>query len=242
MLFIGTAGWSIQRECRPLFPEQGSHLERYAQRLNAVEINSSFYRPHQPKTYIRWSASVPDDFRFSVKLPKEITHGRRFVDVEEPLAGFLSEATSLGGKLGPILVQLPPSFEFDGRLAQSFFRLMRRRFEGAVAIEPRHPSWFDADVEALLVEYRVARVAADPAPVPAAADTGGWSGLRYVRLHGSPRVYYSEYTQPFLENLARQIVDPAVETWIVLDNTAYGFATTDALRLVEMVKTAAATR
>ena len=91
MLFIGTAGWSIERACKPLFPEQGTHLERYAHVLNAVEINSSFYRPHQPKTYARWSACVPDHFKFSVKLPKEITHKRRFIDCAEPLDRFLAE-------------------------------------------------------------------------------------------------------------------------------------------------------
>ena len=241
-LFIGTAGWTIPRECTDLFAGEGSHLERYAQAFNAVEINSSFYRAHQTKTYERWAQSVPDDFRFSVKMPREITHKRRFVDVEDVLDAFLNEATSLGSKLGPILIQLPPSFGFEWGSAEGFLRLVRRRFEGLLVVEPRHVTWFDPDVDALLTAYRVARVAADPAPVPGAGDTGGWGGIRYVRLHGSPRIYYSEYSEPFLADVARQVSQPAVETWCIFDNTAFGFATTDALRLMRMVKEGAATR
>jgi uncharacterized protein YecE (DUF72 family) len=234
-LFIGTAGWSIERECRALFPENGTHLERYASTLNAVEINSSFYRPHMPKTYARWAACTPPDFRFSVKLPREITHKRRFVDVAEPLDRFLSEATSLGSKLGPILIQLPPSFELDEPLARRFFTLLRGRHAGDIVFEPRHSSWFTPAAEALLEEFRIARVAADPAPVPEAGETGGWGGIRYVRLHGAPRIYYSEYTDDFLHSLAPQLADPPVETWCIFDNTALGFAAADALRLKRML-------
>lgn len=235
-LFIGTAGWSIQRECKPLFPPEGTHLERYAAKLNAAEINSSFYRPHQPKTYARWAGCVPEHFRFSVKLPKEITHRRRFVDFHEPLERFLSEATSLGNKLGPILVQLPPSFAFDEALSNEFFAALRGHYDGPVALEPRHPTWFDARADDLLVRHRIARVAADPAPVPGAEETGGWHGLRYLRLHGSPRIYYSEYTAEFLEDVARQVKTPEVETWVILDNTAMGAAAADALKLISMIR------
>lgn len=234
MLFIGTAGWSIERACKPLFPEQGTHLERYAHVLNAVEINSSFYRPHQPKTYARWSACVPDHFKFSVKLPKEITHKRRFIDCAEPLDRFLAEATSLGSKLGPILIQLPPSFAYDPDLSEAFFQLIRERHPGPLAFEPRHATWFEPAVEERLVFWRIARVAADPAPVPGAEESGGWDGLRYVRLHGSPRIYYSEYTLEFLTDVAAQVARPPVETWVILDNTALGFAARDAVRLAEL--------
>lgn len=235
LLYIGTAGWTIPRECTALFPAHGTHLERYAQRLNAVEINSSFYRPHRPTTYARWAACVPADFRFSVKLPKEITHKRRFVDVEEPLDRFLSEATSLGSKLGPVLVQLPPSFAYDPGLASDFFSLMRSRFRGNVVLEPRHATWFTEPAEQLLIRHRIARVAADPAPVPGAGDSGGWGGIRYVRLHGAPRIYYSKYPDDFLEDVARQVRGSATATWVIFDNTALGHAGADALRFARMV-------
>ena len=235
-IYIGTAAWNIPKRCKHEFPEAGTHLERYAGVLNAVEINSSFYRPHQPKTYARWSACVPPYFKFSVKLPKEITHKRRFVNVEAELDRFLSEATSLGSKLGPVLIQLPPSFAYDEATARAFFHLLRAKFAGQLVCEPRHESWFARQPNELLVEFRIARVAADPPPAEGAQHPGGWSGLRYFRLHGSPRIYYSEYPDEFIAQVANAIKNVAVETWCIFDNTALDFAATDALKLFRLLK------
>src|SRR3954467_5982488 len=175
---VGTVGWSIPPQHAGRFPGEGRHLERYSQRLAAVEINSSFYRPHRPGTYARWAASVPAGFRFAVKLPKEITHNRRLADAAEPLARFLSEAQMLGPKLGPVLVQLPPSFAFKPDLVAKFLSQIRHSFSGSVVCEPRHPTWFTDAVDRLLADHQVARVAADPAPVPRAAEPGGYQALR----------------------------------------------------------------
>src|SRR3954466_207983 len=136
-IYVGVAGWPIPKPHAGLFPEAGSHLQRYAARFNAVEINSSFYKPHRPATYARWAASVPADFRFSVKVPKLATHERRLVDTEDVLDAFLAEATQLGDKLGPLLVQLPPGLTFSAGVAERFFALLRGRFDGALALEPR---------------------------------------------------------------------------------------------------------
>ncbi|MCF5397969.1 DUF72 domain-containing protein, partial [Pseudomonas syringae] len=95
-VYIGCAGWSLAREYWPDFPEQGSHLQRYASRFNAVEINSSFYRPHRAQTYARWAQAVPAGFRFSVKMPKLITHEHRLRECETVLTTFLSQCTALG--------------------------------------------------------------------------------------------------------------------------------------------------
>ena len=108
-IFIGCAGWNLRKEHAENFPALGTHLERYAGRLNSVEINSSFYRSHRTSTYQRWAASTPPGFRFAVKLPKEISHVARLVSVEPQVHQFLAETSGLGDKLGPILVQLPPS-------------------------------------------------------------------------------------------------------------------------------------
>ena len=105
---VGCAGWGVPKEHAERFPEAGSHLERYARRFPAVEINSSFYCPHRPATYARWAASVPPGFRFAVKVPREITHLRRLADPEEPLHRFLAECGALEEALGPLLVQIPP--------------------------------------------------------------------------------------------------------------------------------------
>ena len=232
---MGCAGWSIPKPQAAHFPPDGSHLERYARRLAAVEINSSFYKPHRPATYARWADSVPGGFRFAVKVPRTITHTLRLAGVETELERFLSEVTSLGAKLGPLLVQLPPALSFDLSVAGSFFSALRERFDGDVVCEPRHATWFSSAADALLAASRVARVAADPALMPEAAGPGGWDGLVYYRLHGSPRIYYSAYDTPYLDVLARSLAGHAarrVPAWCIFDNTAEGAATANALYLL----------
>jgi uncharacterized protein YecE (DUF72 family) len=234
---VGCAGWAIPGSSKERFPPEGTHLQRYAARLPAVEINSSFYRRHRPGTYARWAASVPGSFRFAVKVPRTITHEARLSDPSQ-LDGFLPGVQRLGARLGPLLVQLPPSLAYDPPLVSSFFEALRRRFDGSVVCEPRHPSWFTAVVEDLLENYHVARVAADPPPVPQGANPGGWSGLVYYRLHGSPRKYYSAYSGAFLGDLG-QILSEASQsapTWCIFDNTARGAATENALTLWQQLR------
>jgi uncharacterized protein YecE (DUF72 family) len=231
---LGTAGWNIRREHASRFAVEGSHLERYASLFNSVEINSCFKQSHRRATYERWAATVPEHFRFAVKLPRVITHKSRLVDAVPALEQFLGEIAGLGTKLGPVLVQLPPKFAFDAAVASAFFTDLRKRFEGEVVFEPRHESWFTDPVEAMLVQHRVARVAADPARVPAAAEPGGYDRVVYIRLHGSPRMYYSAYSVESLESVARVVEQRAssgISTWCIFDNTTLGAATTDALAL-----------
>lgn len=232
---IGTAGWSFPRTLEG-FPAEGTGLERYAAVFNCVEINSSFYRPHQRKTYERWAASTPAGFRFAVKAPRTITHERRLVDIGEPLARFLDECGGLGAKLGPLLVQLPPSLRFDAHLAEAFLIAWRKATTAATVLEPRHATWFDAPAETLLKAFEVARVGADPAVIPAAAEPGGWSGLVYRRLHGSPAMYATSYDDGRLEPLAEQAAEEtgASESWWIFDNTQFGAATTDAMKLMAL--------
>ena len=234
---IGCAGWSIPKEHAGRFPEEGTHLTRYARRFSAVEINSSFYRPHRPSTYARWAAETPDGFAFSLKVPKEITHKLRLADADALLDRFLDESAALATKRGPILVQLPPSLAFNAQTVAAFFAALRQRYTGPAACEPRHASWFKPEADGLLVEHQVARVAADPAVVPPAAEPGGWAGLVYYRLHGSPKVYYSEYPAPYLEALAGRITTAAesADVWCIFDNTALGAATSDALAVLDQL-------
>ena len=229
--FIGTAGWQIPRAVADAFATEGSTLTRYAGRFPVVEINSTFYRAHRAQTFVRWAETTPPGFRFSVKLSKLITHERRLVDAAAPLDQFLAEVANLGGKLGPLLVQLPPSLAFDAEVAARFFGLLRDRHPGEVACEPRHVSWFADDADQLLAGMRVARVAADPARAPEAARPGGWTGLAYWRLHGSPRMYYSAYTPEQLDDLAVQLKAARGSAWCIFDNTTSGAAAADALAL-----------
>lgn len=221
-----------------MFEPIGTHLERYATRFSAVEINSSFHRPHRPETYARWARSVPDDFRFSVKIPKTVTHELRLVNTADVLDAFLSQAFHLGAKLGCLLVQLPPKLIFELEVASQFFDVLRSRYVGGIAIEPRHASWFTPEVTAFLVAHRAARVSADPAPVPEAAMPGGYASPTYYRLHGSPRVYYSSYEASFLERLRGELQQAPreEEPWCIFDNTASGAAVPNALELMGLLQ------
>jgi uncharacterized protein YecE (DUF72 family) len=232
---IGTAGWQIPRAHADRFPAEGTTLQRYAAVFDAVEINSSFYRPHRPATWARWAAETPAGFRFSAKAPRAITHERRLVDCAEPLKRFLAEVALLGDKLGAVLIQTPGTFAFDPEVFAAFAALWRDRFAGDTAWEPRHPSWFTDEAEAALAAIRIARVAADPAPKRVdpgpAARPGGWPGLVYHRLHGSPRIYVTPYDEPILEQLASETVAGQTPAWIVFDNTMSGAAAANALSL-----------
>ncbi|MBZ9773056.1 DUF72 domain-containing protein [Mesorhizobium sp. CO1-1-8] len=235
--FVGTAGWGIPTRYKDDFPQPGSHLERYAQRLPIVEIDTSFYKPHRRETYERWARSVPEHFRFAVKTPKAMTHERRLADCGMVTEAFLQQVGGLGEKLSVLLVQLPPSLPFEPDVAGEFFGMLRLRTQARLVCEPRHPSWFDAKAAALLATCQVARVAADPAAVPAAAVPGGWPGLAYFRWHGAPRVYYSDYDAETLDRIARQVNAAAsgAEAWCIFDNTAAGHGLGDALKVDAMI-------
>jgi uncharacterized protein DUF72 len=180
MIYVGSAGWNIPRQHRERFAADGSQLQRYSSRLNAAEINSSFYRPHAATTYERWAAAVPASFRFAVKIPKLITHDRALTRAREGLARFLDEIAGLGPRLGPLLVQLPPSFGFEPRRVGRFFELLRSRHAGPVVCEPRHATWTSPAATRTFDTFRIARVAADPpraskrrAAGPESSTTGG---------------------------------------------------------------------
>ncbi|MGX5831522.1 DUF72 domain-containing protein [Mesorhizobium sp. 43Arga] len=236
--FIGTAGWGIPTRYKDDLPQPGSHLERYARRFPIVEIDTSFHKPHRRETYERWARSVPEDFRFAVKTPKAMTHERRLADCDALAEMFIPQVEGLGEKLSVLLVQLPPSLPFEPDIAGGFFDMLGKRTKAKLACEPRHPSWFEAKAEALLADRRIARVAADPAPVPTAAVPGGWAGLAYFRWHGVPRVYYSDYDTENLDRISRQVHAAAAsgaEVWGIFDNTAAGHALGNALAIAAMV-------
>ena len=162
-IYIGTAGWSIPRASAHLCPTEGTHLQRYARVFPCAEINSSFHRPHAASTYAKWAASTPGAFRFAVKVPRLITHELKLLRARAPFEQFLAESSGLGDQRGPLLVQLPPSFAFEPRIAARFFDVVRTHYDGPVVCEPRHPTWFAARPYAVMQRYAVARVAADPA-------------------------------------------------------------------------------
>lgn len=240
-LKIGTAGWSVPRQLAVEFPAEGTSLNRYSGRFSVTEINSSFHRPHRLSTWERWHDSVPDSFKFSAKLPKVITHELKLVDCSSQLDQFLAQANALRRKLAVLLVQLPPKLAFDEEVTADFFDGLSARTDVMIACEPRHPSWFTPEAGVLLEQFRIARVAADPPICPAAAAPGGWAGLRYWRLHGSPVIYRSSY-QNRLDAYASKLKDEARldrEVWCVFDNTASSAGAGDALALMQLINRSA---
>ncbi|MCK1284360.1 DUF72 domain-containing protein [Bradyrhizobium sp. 44] len=229
---LGTAGWNVPRSCKERVGGTGSHLERYAKLLNATEINSSFHKPHRRSTYQKWANATPDDFRFSGKVPKSVTHSPQLALTE--LDRFIEESAGLGSKLGVLLVQFAPRRIFVESEAELLFSALRDRSSAALACEPRHTSWFSDEVGAWLSERRICRVAADPARAPDADLPGGWPSLRYFRLHGAPRIYHSAYDGAFLRTLKTRLdaASSSGETWCILDNTAAGAALENALDLL----------
>jgi uncharacterized protein YecE (DUF72 family) len=230
---VGCAGWSIPKLAAPQFPAGSDHLNRYSQLFNCCEINSSFYRSPRIATWQRWADSVPDDFRFAVKVPRTITHQARFVCSPELWLEFLNQIRHLDNKLGPILVQLPPSHVFESVQVAVGFSLLRQLHSGDIVCEPRHSSWFTEQASRTLQDFEIARVASDPACVPMASRPGGASTISYFRLHGSPRTYYSSYTDEFLSRISVQVKELArrAKVWCVFDNTALGAATINAIEL-----------
>lgn len=127
---------------------------------------------------------MPDDFRFAVKLPREITHERRLREIGQVFKAFVGELAALDGKLGPLLCQLPPNLAFDVSDAEAAFDTMRQTFPGMLVLEPRHTSWATHSAQEVLQRYAIDRVLADPAPVWPASDFS--EPPKYVRLHGAP--------------------------------------------------------
>ena len=227
----------MRKEHADLFPTGDSHLARYAECFRAVEINSSFYRSHRKATYARWAATVPSDFMFAVKVPREVTHKRRLVETSELLISFLSEVEGLENKLGVLLLQLPPSLGFDREIGVRFFETLRSHFSSNVVCEPRHETWFTVDASRLLKTFHTGRVMADPVVVPLLDDDSRVDDTVYYRLHGSPRMYYSSYTDDYTDGLAKKLRAHAeVRTaWCIFDNTALGAATINALTVQKQI-------
>jgi uncharacterized protein YecE (DUF72 family) len=230
---VGTAGWSVDRRS-DRFPTLGTALERYAAVFAAAEVNSSFHRRHRPATWQRWHDAVPPHFKFSIKLPKTITHDRRLVGAKAELDTFQADVQPLGRKIGALLIQLPPKLAFDAGAAAEFFLHLRQRFDMPVFIEPRHPSWANPVASSLLRENGVGRVYADPQD-PSLQEAARTEPSRYLRLHGSPKIYYSAYSNEQLVTFSALLRAAEGPSWCIFDNTASSAAPQDALKMLDLL-------
>ncbi|MGY4535081.1 uncharacterized protein YecE (DUF72 family) [Pseudomonas sp. TE3786] len=231
---IGISGWRYGPWRGEFYPKglvQRNELKFASRAVNSIEINGSFYALQTPERYRGWAADTPDDFVFSIKAPRLITHIKRLHDIEQPMANFFASGLGqLDKRLGPILWQFPPSFKFDAPLIEAFFQQLpatrraakalashsdeRRHLEGYLdwpgkqplrhAMEIRHGSFVDEAFVALLRQYKVALVVADSAKKwPYAEDLT--SDFVYMRLHGDKKLYSSGYSRSALQRWHQRI-------------------------------------
>jgi uncharacterized protein YecE (DUF72 family) len=230
---IGISGWRYKPWRGVFYPQglaQNAELSYAASLLNSIEINGTFYSLQSPESFARWAASTPDNFKFSVKGPRYITHLRRLKDVEKPLANFFASGLfRLGRKLGPILWQFPPNFRFEPARIEPFLKMLPHDTEAASALarrrdkqiiakaslkplartavrhamEIRHDSFVTPEFIHILRDNNVALVCADTVEWPRLMDVT--SDFIYCRLHGSEQLYASGYDHQSLDTWAIRV-------------------------------------
>ncbi len=240
-LYIGTSGWSYRWQglFYPLELKSADYLAYYATKFNTTEINSSFYHFTMAKTIDKWLSTTPEHFRFAAKLHQEITHKRKFVDIQQPLDKFMVSYLRMGTRLGPVLIQIGASFHFDRQVCEDFFQLLREKYPAQTfALEVRHSSWFVEEAIELLQVYQISFVISSagkrfPGLEIATNDTV------YFRLHGDEKLYASSYSDEKLEKYAFMIKDWLLDgkvIWVFFNNTILGHAITDSGRLYRMIE------
>jgi uncharacterized protein YecE (DUF72 family) len=238
---IGVSGWSYPHWRGAFYPEGlrvKDQLAHCAARFPTLEINGSFYRLPSEKAVAAWRDAAPEGFVFAWKASRFITHFRRLKNVDDSLKLVFGRMEGLGDKMGPALFQLPPQMKADPeRLAGFLSRLPKSR---RVAIEFRHPSWYDEAVWALLRDHDVAFCVSDhhDAPAPWVAT----AGFVYVRGHGPGGGYSGDYSDAELKAWARRIrtwADEGRDAWVYFDNDIGAAAPKDAERLIALTGRAA---
>ena len=194
---VGTSGWQYRDWRGLLYPPdlpQRDWLAYYASQYATVENNSTFYRLPARDTFADWQARTPGDFVMAIKASRYLTHVKRLRDPEEPVAKLMAAAAGLGGRLGPVLLQLPPNLTADpGRLAACLAAFAG--YPGTrVAVEPRHPSWWTEEVRQVLAAHRAALCWADQLgrPVTPLWRTAGWGYLRFHQGAAHPWPRYGQ--------------------------------------------------
>lgn len=237
-IHIGTSGWNYRHWRGTFYPEdmpQKKWLEYYVERFGTVEINNSFYQLPSEQTFKNWQETVPDDFLFSVKASRYITHMKKLKDPEQGLENFIPRVKSLGKKLGPILFQLPPHWSFNPERLQAFLQALPQ--DNKYTFEFRDPSWFESQTYEILAKHNAAfciyEIKGELSPKEVTAD------FIYIRLHGpKQQAYTGQYDQKTLVGWAGAFsawLKNNKEIYCYFDNDENGYAAQDALRLKQMV-------
>ena len=231
--YIGTSGWSYDHWVGPFYPEglqDDERLAHYAERLDCVEINNSFYNLPSEQTLDHWRETAPKAFRFAVKASRYITHMKKLKDPDAGLGNFLPRIERLGDRLGPILFQLPPNWHFNAERLEQFLTALPD--DHRYTLELRDRTWINDDALALLSDHDVAFCIyeLDGFLSPQAVTTD----FVYVRLHGPDGAYKGNYDDETLAGWAEQIRawrDDGRDCWCFFDNDEAGHAARNALSL-----------
>jgi len=233
--FVGTSGWQYGHWKGVFYPEALRPRDRlgfYAQYLNTLELNVTFYRAVKPVTFQKWYETVPADFLFSVKMLRFITHIKRLTVESESVRRFLRDIGTLKDKLGVVLIQLPPSLKYDRSRMIDFFDLLDPGLK--YTIEARNKTFVDDEFFSILQERGIAWCIAESAgryPCHEAVT----ASFVYVRLHGRIVLYASNYTDGELRELAGKIRGWARDAYVYFDNDFQGFAVLNALTLARLL-------
>jgi uncharacterized protein YecE (DUF72 family) len=236
-IVLGTSGWQYRHWRGRFYPigvPQREWLGFYAERFATVEVNNAFYRLPERRTFVQWGSRTPSDFCVAVKVSRYLTHIKRLRDPAEPVARFLDRATGLGAKLGPVLLQLPPTLVAEASTLDDVLR----RFPASVkvAVEPRHPSWWAAPIRSTLERHGAALCWADrhSRPVTALWRTAGFCYLRMHEGRAEPRPHYgTQALASWLDRIAAEFdVDSPV--YVYFNNDPGGAAITDAARFATL--------
>ncbi len=237
MIFVGTSGWQYADWRGAFYPAelpQRLWLEWYAEAFATVEVNNAFYRLPERATFEQWRARTPPGFVTAVKMSRYLTHIRRLRDPAEPVARFLDRATALGDRLGPVLMQLPPTLRADPKALDA--ALAEFPTGVRVAVEPRHPSWWTSPIREVLVARNAALCWADRrgrpiTPLWRTADFG------YLRLHEGAATPRPRYGVRALDSWLTRIVKAYADTdvFVYFNNDHGAAAVADAQAMTRLI-------
>ncbi|MGP8302847.1 DUF72 domain-containing protein [Streptomyces inhibens] len=230
-VLVGTSGWQYKDWRDVLYPQERPQrlwLEEYARHFATVESNAAFYRLPEEKTFTNWRDRTPEGFVMAVKASRYLTHIKRLRDPEEPVARLMSHAAGLGPRLGPVLLQLPPTLHADAGLLDACLGCFPAGTR--VAVEPRHDSWWIATIRTVLERRGAALCWADRGsrPVTPLWRTADWG---YLRFHEGRAEPWPRYGRAALTTWARRIADTwpdHADVYTYFNNDLEGAAVLDA--------------
>ncbi|MGM0368303.1 MAG: DUF72 domain-containing protein [Actinomycetota bacterium] len=236
-IYIGTSGYSYKNWAGDFYPEdikKDKWLQFYSSKFDTVEINNTFYNLPQKKTFRNWAKKTPENFLFSIKASRYITHMKKLKDCKQPLDNLLEVSSGLGKKLGPILFQLPKNLKKNAEKLKNFAGLLPNDI--LCAFEFREKSWFDNEIYSILEASGYAIVISSSPSFPYHEKITG--EFCYIRLHGSEKLYSSSYTDKQLKkfaNIAKKCKEKGLDSYIYFNNDAKGHAFRNALTLKELL-------